>query len=72
MIDLSRREYSIWNGILTAFGVSRNSKEIQCAQAAMLILSRVGLQLKAETLPEPGAIALEVERLTHNPVRLER
>ena len=66
---LSRRRYSYVNGILAAFGHRRDSKNIQCAQAAEIILRLAGLNLREDLIPEPQGIANEVERLTHTPVR---
>jgi hypothetical protein len=66
---LCRRRYSYVNGILAAFGHRRDSKNIQCAQAAEIILRLAGMDLRQDLIPEPQGIANEVERLTGNPVR---
>ncbi|MDR1840445.1 MAG: hypothetical protein LBQ86_00775 [Holophagales bacterium] len=66
---LQSRRYSYSNGILAAFGYRRDSKNIQCAQAAEIILRLAGLPIRQDLIPEPQGIANEVERLTNNSVR---
>jgi len=69
LLALSGRRYSYVNGILAAFGHRRDSKAIQCAQAAEIILRIAGLDIPRNLIPEPQGIANEVERLTGNPVK---
>ncbi len=70
MKTLSRRRYSVWNGILAAIGINRKSEAVECAQAAAIILSILGLLM--DPIPEPQQVAIEVERKTGHPVKLTR
>jgi len=62
------RRYSYLNGVLAAFGHRRDSRRIQCAQAAEVVLRIAGLDVRQDLIPEPQGIANEVERLTGHTV----
>lgn len=69
MLELSRRQYSRWNGLLAAFGINRHSRRIECAQAASAILQILGMAVDSSN---PEGVAEAVERITRNPVRMTR
>lgn len=68
MLELSRRQYSRLNGLLSPFGLNRHSKRIECAQAASLILQILGMDVDNSN---PEGVAEGVEKLTGFPVRME-
>lgn len=70
METMSRRPYSYLNGFLTAFGIYRKSEAIQCGQACKEILDYFGIPFPEDFNPEPGQLAIAVERATGNPVSL--
>ena len=66
---MSKVQYSLIGGLLTLFGLRDRTGRKNCADAVLMMLRELGLQVDA--LQDPNAVSIEIERVTGHPVRIK-